>query len=376
MSPASTGSPGAEHPAGRPGPGGGRCRGRQPARSEEINPKDPRIHTHRKRGDVPVGTVTGESPADAAAGAVRAAELVVGGMTCASCAARIEKKLNKLSGVTAAVNFATETARVAFPATLSTGDLISVVEQAGYTAAVAVPPETGSGEPSGEEGSGQAASLRRRLLVSLALAVPVAVLAMVPAWQFTSWHWVSLALATPVAVWGAWPFHRAAVVGARHGAATMDTLISIGVTAAYLRSLYALFFGSAGRSGARMGFTWLADGTGADATYLEVAAGVTALILLGRYIEARAKRRSGAALRALLSLGAKDVAVLRDGREVRIAAGRLAVGEEFVVRPGEKNAPDGIVVSRRSAVGTAMLTGGPGPARGGPGGAGDGGAGG
>ena len=203
--------------------------------------------------------------------------------------------------------------------------------------------------------------------MTLALAIPVVVLAMVPPLQFRNWQWASLALASPVAVWGAWPFHRAAFVNARHGAATMDTLISVGVGAAYLWSLYALFFGAAGRAGEQMGFAWLARDSGAGATYLEVAAGVTALILLGRYLEARAKRRSGAALRALLSLGAKDVAVLRDGAEVRVPAGQLAAGEEFVVRPGEKIAADGIVVSGRSAVDTSMLTGEPRPAEVGPG---------
>ena len=203
--------------------------------------------------------------------------------------------------------------------------------------------------------------------MTLALAIPVVVLAMVPPLQFGNWQWASLALASPVAVWGAWPFHRAAFVNARHGAATMDTLISVGVGAAYLWSLYALFFGAAGRAGARMGFAWLARDNGAGATYLEVAAGVTALILLGRYLEARAKRRSGAALRALLSLGAKDVAVLRDGAEVRVPADQLAAGEDFVVRPGEKIAADGIVVSGRSAVDTSILTGEPRPAEVGPG---------
>ena len=304
-----------------------------------------------------MSTVTGESPAG---GAVRGAELTIGGMTCASCAARIEKKLNKLDGVTAAVNFATETAQVTFPATVSSEELISVVEQAGYTAALAA---TGQDEPSGEDdSSAEITALRRRLVVSLALAIPVVVLAMVPAWQFTYWQWVSLALATPVATWGAWPFHRAALVNARHGAATMDTLISTGVSAAYLWSLYALVIGTAGQPGMRMSFAWLAHGSGTDATYLEVASGVTALILLGRYLEARAKRRSGAALRALLSLGAKDVAVLRHGTEVRIPVGQLAAGEEFVVRPGEKIAADGVVVAGSSAVDTSMLTGEPMPA--------------
>jgi Cu+-exporting ATPase len=255
-------------------------------------------------------------------------------MTCASCAVRIEKKLNKLEGVAATVNFATETAQVSFAPAVSASDLISVVGQAGYTAVLPPPPEAGPADAAEQDnGAGHTAVLRQRLLVTLALAIPVVVLAMVPPLQFRNWQWASLALASPVAVWGAWPFHRAAFVNARHGAATMDTLISVGVGAAYLWSLYALFFGAAGRAGEQMGFAWLARDSGAGATYLEVAAGVTALILLGRYLEARAKRRSGAALRALLSLGAKDVAVLRDGAEVRVPAGQLAAGEEFVVRP-------------------------------------------
>ena len=249
-----------------------------------------------------MSVVTGPSPS----GAVRGAELAISGMTCASCAARIEKKLNRLDGVSAVVNLATETAHVTFPAAVRPEDLISAVEQAGYTAALAVPPRLGP------RPSMMAPRKRRlrRLLVSLALAVPVVALAMIPAWQFRYWQWVALVLATPVVIWGAWPFHRAALAGARHGVASMDTLISVSVAAAYLWSLYALVFGGAGRAGARMSFAWLAQGSGAGATYLEVAAGVTALVLLGRYFEARAKRRSGAALRALLSLGAKDVAVL------------------------------------------------------------------
>ena len=321
------------------------------------------------REDTVMSTVTGESPARAPGGGMHTAELAIGGMTCASCAARIEKKLNKLDGVTAAVNFATETARVSFPGSVTTEDLISIVGQAGYTAAL---PASQEDEPGGAEagagdGGAEAVALRHRLLVSLALAIPVVVLAMVPAWQFRNWQWLSLALASPVAVWGAWPFHRAAVINARHGAATMDTLISVGVVAAYLWSLYALFFGAAGMPGARMSFSWFADGSGADATYLEVASGVTALILLGRYFEARAKRRSGAALRSLLSLGAKDVSVLRGGGEVRIPAGQLAAGDEFVVRPGEKIAADGVVVGGSSAVDTSLLTGEPVPAEVAPG---------
>ena len=310
----------------------------------------------------------------AVTGAMRSAELAIGGMTCASCAARVEKKLNRLDGVMATVNLATETARVSFPAAVSGGDLISVVEQAGYTAALSPQGGPGGWRPPGRgvtwglppEGQAQADALRR-LLVSLALAIPVVVLAMVPPLQFRNWQWACLVLASPVAVWGAWPFHRAAAVNARHGAATMDTLISAGVAAAYLWSLYALFLGTAGRTGVRMGFAWLARGSGAGATYLEVASGVTALVLLGRYLEARAKRRSGAALRALLSLGAKDVAVLRDGTESRIGAEELSAGESFVVRPGEKIAADGVVISGSSAVDTSMLTGEPVPAEVGPG---------
>jgi Cu+-exporting ATPase len=311
-----------------------------------------------------VNAVTGQSPA----GAVRSVELAIGGMTCASCAARVQKKLNKLDGVTATVNFATETAAVIFPADVSAGDLVSVVEQAGYTAALPASPEADPAEAAEEhDDARETAALRRRLLVSLALAIPVVVLAMVPAWQFRYWQWVSLVLASPVALWGAWPFHRAAAVNARHGAATMDTLISAGVAAAWLWSLYALVLGDAGQPGMRMTFDWLARGNGAGATYLEIASGVTALVLLGRYLEARARRRSGAALRALLSLCAKDAAVLRDGAEVRVPVADLVAGEEFVVRPGEKIATDGVVTSGRSAVDTSMLTGEPVPAEVGPG---------
>jgi Cu+-exporting ATPase len=305
----------------------------------------------------------------------RAVELAIGGMTCASCAARVEKKLNKLDGVTATVNFATETARVTFPPSVSAADLIKVVEQAGYVAAVPAPREAEALLAPGDDPLGPPAPggilppdpPGRRLLVSLALAIPVMLLAMVPALQFRNWQWASLALASPVAVWGAWPFHRAAVLNARHGAVTMDTLVSVGVAAAFLWSLYALFFGTAGEPGMGMEFGWLAPGGGAEATYLEVASGVTALVLLGRYLEERARRRSGAALRALLSLGAKDAGVLRDGVETRIPVDQLAVGEEFVIRPGEKIAADGVVVAGSSAVDTSMLTGEPVPAEVGPG---------
>jgi P-type Cu+ transporter len=270
-------------------------------------------------------------------------DLVIGGMTCASCAARVERKLNKVDGVTATVNLATETARVSFPAGVTVADLIAVVERTGYTAALPATPD-----PDAVADSGSSGAPRRRLILILALAVPVAVLAMLPAAQFPGWQWVSLALATPVATWGAWPFHRAAAVNARHGTATMDTLVSVGVAAAYLWSLYALI-------------------RGADATYLEVAVGVTALVSLGRYLEGRARRQAGAALAALLDLGAKRATLLRDGREVAVVAGALAVGDEFVIRPGERIATDGVVVTGRSAVDTSMLTGEPVPAEAGPG---------
>ena len=289
-------------------------------------------------------------------------DLVIGGMTCASCAARVEKKLNKLDGVSATVNLATETARVSFPDAVTVADLIAVVERTGYTAKLPAPVSARAAASPGDS-----SAPRRRLVASLALAVPVMVLAMVPAAQFPAWQWVSLALATPVATWGAWPFHRAAAVNARHGAATMDTLVSVGVAAAYLWSLYALVFGGAGRIGDRMTFSWLAPSSGTGATYLEVAVGVTALILLGRYLEARARRQAGTALAALLDLGAKQATVLRDGREVTVAVGTLVVGDEFVIRPGEKVATDGVVVRGRSAVDTSMLTGEPVPVEAGPG---------
>ena len=316
-----------------------------------------------------MSTVTSGRPAAAGVtapdGAQRGVELEIGGMTCASCAARIEKKLNRLDGVTATVNFATGKAKVNFPGSVTPQDLVRVVEQTGYTAALPVPPAapgTAGELAASSREADEAAALRRRLLVSAVLTVPVVVLAFIPALQFRGYQWLSLVLATPVWVWGAWPFHRAAWTNARHRAATMDTLISVGVTAAYLWSLYALLFGSAGTPGLRTGFTLAARDATANSTYLDVAAGVTVLILLGRYFEARAKRRSGAALRALVSMGAKDVGVLRDGAEVRVPAGQLAVGDLFVVRPGEKIATDGVVESGSSAVDTSMLTGEPVPA--------------
>jgi len=284
-------------------------------------------------------------------------ELSIGGMTCASCAARVEKKLNRMGGVTATVNYATEKAKVTFPASVTPQDLVATVEATGYTAALPQPPRpAGRDEPATPEDP--TAPLRRRLTASAVLALPVLALAMVPAWQFDYWQWLSLTLAAPVVTWGAWPFHRAAWTNLRHSAATMDTLISLGVLAAFVWSLYALFLGGAGEPGMTMPFTLVPSrGTGSPEIYLEVASAVTVFILLGRYLEARAKRTSGAALRALLELGAKDVAVLRDGAETRIGVDELVVGDEFVVRPGEKLATDGIVTDGTSAVDASMLTG-------------------
>ncbi|GAA4512408.1 heavy metal translocating P-type ATPase [Actinoallomurus oryzae] len=285
-------------------------------------------------------------------------ELVIGGMTCASCANRVEKRLNRLEGVTATVNYATEKASVDFGPGVSPQDLIAQVEKAGYTAALPAPAEPDQKETASEAEDAPVRALRDRLLVSAVLAVPVIALAMVPALQFTYWQWASLTLAAPVLVWGAWPFHRAAVKNFRLGAATMDTLVSLGTVAAFGWSLYALFFGTAGKPGMRHPFSLTVErASGAGNIYLEVAAGVTVFILAGRYFEARSKRRAGAALRALLEMGAKDVAVLRDGREERIPVERLRTGDRFVVRPGEKIATDGVVVEGGSAVDLSMLTG-------------------
>ncbi|MGC0403198.1 Cu+-exporting ATPase [Streptomyces sp. SAI-126] len=283
-------------------------------------------------------------------------ELLIGGMTCASCAARVEKKLNRMDGVSATVNYATEKARVSYPAGTEVADLVATVVKTGYTAQEPAPPAQRPQDP--EEGDPELAPLRQRLVVSVLLAVPVILLSMTPALQFDNWQWLALTLASPVVVWGAWPFHRAAWTNARHAAATMDTLVSVGTLAAFGWSLWALFLGDAGMPGMRERFELTVGGMdGASTIYLEVAAGVTAFILLGRYLEARAKRRAGAALRALLELGAKDVSVLRDGREVRIPAERLGVGDRFVVRPGERIATDGTVVEGVSAVDASMLTG-------------------
>ncbi|MEU8703338.1 heavy metal translocating P-type ATPase, partial [Streptomyces sp. NPDC048680] len=337
------------------------------------------------------------------------AELAIGGMTCASCAARVEKKLNRMDGVTATVNYATEKARVVFGPETGVADLIATVRKTGYTAEpvhrpaptpptkpvpasgssaeTTAPPPTGSREageatdargtreapeattapghstapdsPTSPDGPAAAlASLRQRLIVSAVLATPVVLLAMIPALQFDNWQWLSLTLAAPVVVWGGLPFHRATWTNLRHGAATMDTLVSVGTLAAFGWSLWALFLGNAGMPHMRHGFDFTVSRADASSTiYLEVAAGVVTFILLGRYLEARSKRKAGSALRALMHLGARDVAVLRNGAEVRIPVARLAVGERFVVRPGEKVATDGTVVEGASAVDASMLTG-------------------
>ncbi|WP_037856413.1 cation-translocating P-type ATPase [Streptomyces sp. NRRL S-31] len=287
-------------------------------------------------------------------------ELNIGGMTCASCAARIEKKLNRMEGVEATVNYATEKARITYSGALRVADLIATVEAVGYTAAPpapAVPAEAGA-DDAGGRADDELRTLRERLTTAVALAVPVIVLAMVPAWQFDYWQWLSLTLTAPVVTYAAWPFHRAAYTNLRHGAVTMDTLISVGTAAAFLWSLWALFFGSAGTPGMTHGFELtISRSDGGGNLYLETAAGVTAYILAGRYFEARSKRMAGAALRALMELGAKDVTVLRAGGEERIRIEDLAVGDRFVVRPGEKIATDGTVVEGGSAVDASMLTG-------------------
>jgi Cu+-exporting ATPase len=306
----------------------------------------------------------------------REVELVIGGMTCASCAARIEKKLNKMPGVSASVNYATEKAKVHFTTDVDPDDLVATVQATGYTAALPTPPVQGQPvEDAAQRAKDEeAAAWRQRLTVSAVLTLPVLLMSMIPALQFDNWQWLSLSLASPVVVWGALPFHRAAWTNLRHRAATMDTLISVGVGAAWLWSLWALFFTHAGMTGMRMSFDLLpsrSEGAGEAHIYLEVAAAVTTFIVAGRYFEARAKRTSGAALRALLDMGAKDVAVLRDGpsgpTEVRMPVGQLSVGDRFVVRPGEKIATDGQVESGRSAVDASMLTGESVPVEAGPG---------
>ncbi|MFI0773334.1 heavy metal translocating P-type ATPase [Streptomyces sp. NPDC021212] len=289
-------------------------------------------------------------------------ELAIGGMTCASCAARIEKRLNRMDGVEATVNYATEKAKVSYRGeSVSVSDLIATVEATGYTAEQPAPRRSDpAAEEAGaaEEEAGELRPLRQRLVTTVVLAVPVIAMAMVPALQFEYWQWLSLTLAAPVVTYAAWPFHRAAWINARHGAATMDTLISVGTSAAFLWSLWALFFGTAGTPGMTHAFELtIARSDGAGNIYLEAAAGVTAFILAGRYFEARSKRMAGAALRALLELGAKEVTVLRDGGEFTIPVADLHTGDRFLVRPGEKIATDGTVVEGSSAVDASMLTG-------------------
>ncbi|MER5213094.1 heavy metal translocating P-type ATPase [Streptomyces sp. NPDC002838] len=283
-------------------------------------------------------------------------ELAIGGMTCASCATRIEKKLNRMEGVTATVNYATEKAKVSYGGGVSVRDLIATVEATGYMAQEPVRTEPESEDTRADDGL---RPLRERLVTAVVLAVPVIAMAMIPALQFEYWQWLSLTLAAPVVTYAGWPFHKAAFTNARHGTATMDTLISVGTTAAFGWSLWALFFGTAGEPGMTHPFELtIARGDGAGNIYLEAAAGVTAFILAGRYFEARSKRKAGAALKALLELGAKDVTVLRpDGGEQTIAIKDLKVGDRFLVRPGEKIATDGTVVEGSSAVDASMLTG-------------------
>ncbi|MYY86167.1 MULTISPECIES: heavy metal translocating P-type ATPase [unclassified Streptomyces] len=312
------------------------------------------------------GAAEAAAPAASAASAAEV-ELAIGGMTCASCAARIEKKLNRMDGVEATVNYATEKAKVTYRGDdVSVRDLIATVEATGYTAQEPAPVRADAGGGDGDDGGGDERAaddalrpLRQRLTTAVLLSVPVIAMAMVPALQFEYWQWLSLTLAAPVVTYAAWPFHKAAFTNARHGAATMDTLISVGTSAAFLWSLWALFLGTAGTPGMTHPFELtIARSDGAGNIYLEAAAGVTAFILAGRYFEARSKRKAGAALKALLQLGAKDVTVLREGgREETVPVSALKAGDRFLVRPGEKIATDGRVVEGTSAVDVSMLTG-------------------
>ena len=282
-------------------------------------------------------------------------ELEIAGMTCASCATRIERKLNKLPGVEATVNYATEKARVQ-GSDVDPAELIAAVEAAGYRASLPAPPAHHGHDHMAMDDD--VSGIRRRLLISAALALPVAVLSMIPALQFEYWQWLALTLTAPIAVWGAWPFHRAAAINARHGAATMDTLISLGVIAAFGWSLYALFFGGAGMPGMTMTFRLFGSPEGGGhEVYLEVAALVTVFLLAGRYAEARAKLSSASALKALLEMGAKEATALVDGAERSVPVDSLVVGDTVIVRPGEKIPSDGVVVDGASAVDQSMLTG-------------------
>jgi len=291
-------------------------------------------------------------------GAQERLDLPISGMTCSSCATRIERRLNKLDGVQASVNYATEKASVNYDSgSVQPDQLVAAVEQVGYQALLPRPPAAGDASDVGAQDP--TLTLRRRLVWSAVLSVPVLALSMVPALQFDNWQWLALQLATPVVLWAGWPFHRAAWANLRHGAATMDTLISVGTLAAWSWSLVALFLGDAGMTGMTMGFDLIPDRSAAlDHVYFEVAAVVITFILGGRYFEARAKRRAGAALEALLALGAKEVSLLdADGAERRVPVEELAGGDRFVVRPGEKIATDGIVEEGASAVDQSLLTG-------------------
>ena len=318
-------------------------------------------------------TETGESPDPITR---RELDFEISGMTCASCAARIERNLNRLDGIDASVNYATEKARVKVPEGLAPEEIIAEVEKTGYSAAL--PPDSNqdgtgrdhAGHSGGHDHGGIAGPetdrvievLRQRLIRSILLAVPVIAMSMFEALQFEYWQWASLVLAAPVVVWAAWPFHRATLRNLRHGATTMDTLVTIGISAAFFWSLYALFFGTAGEPGMTHPFEiTVAPSDGASNIYLEVAAGVTMFLIAGRYFELRSKRRASSAMNALLEMGAKEAFVIRDGEEVAVAIGDLAVGDEFVVRPGEKVATDGVVVSGNSAIDESMLTGEPVP---------------
>jgi Cu+-exporting ATPase len=292
----------------------------------------------------------------------RVVALDIGGMTCASCAARITKRLNKLDGVDATVNYATERATVNLSEGLTVDDVVAQVEAIGYTAKVPTTAAPDTTQDTAEERDPELTALRNRLIVSAILGIPVLAISMINTFQFTNWQWLTLTLAAPVVFWAAFPFHRAAWKNLRHGGATMDTLISIGTLAAFSWSFYALFWGEAGTPGMKMGFTLsLERGAGQSELYFEVACVVILFILAGRYFEARAKRSSSAALRALLNMGAKDVAVLRDGDEVRVPIGDLSVGDRFVVRPGEKVATDGVIEEGNSAIDASLLTGEPVP---------------
>ncbi|MEU2851995.1 heavy metal translocating P-type ATPase [Streptomyces syringium] len=319
-------------------------------------------------------------PAGPAPAACETTELIVGGMTCAACVGRVEKKLGRLEGVSASVNLATGKARVSHPTAVTPAELVAVVEGLGFTARLPQPPAPREGTPAGSEpetdpeadASDRAeASARNRLLITALLSVPVLVLSMAPALQFRNWQWLCFALATPVAVWGAWPFHDKALRGLRHAAATMDTLVSLGVLASYSWSTYALFLGGAGEPGMRMPFTLLPSGSGMNGTadvYLEAVVAVPLFVLAGRTLEARARRGTGSALRALASLAAKDVVVRgADGAERRVPITELRVGDRFVVRPGERVATDGVVVTGSSALDLSLVTGESAPVEAGPG---------